>query len=373
MWGWSIETIPISTFIDQMTATDIPNLDFLSPNECVRYIKEQLEETRKQRIKEARRVYSGFTKSRQQQFAAAKKVKERRQLQADHAARRLKLQPEIEELQRHLAAAREHLGSGQYRAVCDGITAEQDRESFAAVQAERDSVALARFRDALGDVWNNDPRVHLAERAQQLSDAKQRANETGDRRVARHMRQNRRRDAEALAQAERARAEDEARNRPTVFLDYSRTFFHRDIGMLPINDGAASFGSEREAAAGRSAEIGQKQRAEQMRHAKAAAHTAHVDHDTEDLQKELGHIRQLEVAAELTRLKEEPQKEHPAATTYCLDEREGRRQARIQRFLAANEAEGPKPRGAPPQPQPLNPIPTSPVISSDDGEEEDAT
>jgi hypothetical protein len=313
-------------------------------------------------------VYSGFTKTRQQQFVAAKKVKERRQLQADLAAHRLELQPEIEELQAHLASARRHLGSGQYRAVCDGISAGQDRESVAAAQAARDAVTSARFRDALADVRNNDPRLRAAERAQQLGDAKQRANDTERRRAARHTQDNQRRDADAHAEAERAHAEEEARDRPTVFLDYARTFFHRDVGMLPINDG---FAAERDAAAGGSAEVGERRRAEQRRRTKAAAHAVHVDHDTEDLQRELGQIRHVEVAAELTRLKEHPQNEHPAAATYCLDERERRRQARIQRFLAVNDADAPKPRGAPPQPQPLNPRPTSPVISSDETGEED--
>jgi hypothetical protein len=98
---------------------------------------------------------------------------------------------------------------------------------------------------------------------------------------------------------------------------------------------------------------------------------AHVEHDTDDLKTELAQIRHVEVSEELAKLKKQPQKENPTAATYCLDERERRRQERIQRFLAVNEAEGPKPRGAAPQPQPMNPIPTSPAVSQGASEEEE--
>jgi hypothetical protein len=51
-----------------------PNLDFLSPDESDRYIKEQLEETDKQSITETRRANSTFTKDCQQKYAEAEKM-----------------------------------------------------------------------------------------------------------------------------------------------------------------------------------------------------------------------------------------------------------------------------------------------------------
>jgi hypothetical protein len=102
----------------------------------------------------------------------------------------------------------------------------------------------------------------------------------------------------------------------------------------------------------------------------AAARLVQANHDNESLAKELDAIRKIEVGDELARHRENPQKEHPSAPTYSLDEREKARQARMERFLILAD-EAPKPRGQVPQPQPLHQVLPSPTPSSEDPSEEE--
>jgi hypothetical protein len=352
-------------------AMDLPNLDFLSPNERDRYIKEQLEETRKQRIKEARRTYSSFTKDRQQKYAEAKKIHERRQAQIAIRERNAEAREEIEAVTARLKAIRSGIGGAHRTAVYDAINAPKEAEEEARKQAELNREIARRYSVAIAEVHENDPRIPLRERAKCISDAKSAAAQQRTRALEDYAKEVQRQADEQLAVGERVRDQQTKALHPKIVIDYGKTFFHADVGYLPITDSAREYGREIRELSPRTKEMEtRKQMSDTNRRSAAAAQIVRANHDEAALEQELDAIRRVEVGDELKRLKENPQKEHPSAETYSLEHRHQMQQARMNRFLALNE-EAPKPRGPAPQPQPMHQILPSPVASASGAEFEE--
>lgn len=344
---------------------NISGLDFMSPNERERYIKQQLDETRKRRLVEARKAYSSFTKSHQKQFAKQKAIHEAKKAKAIPIEEKERLHAQIASLQARLDAARGGLGAGQNMANDMLIQEQKERAEQTIRNRERERTEADRFAAAISEVRANDPRLPGQQRAQRINQAKQIAIDRGNRAVENFAKIQKQREEEDRAQEEAAKQAEYDRRHPKLYLeDFARTFYHADIGLIPVTHEAVQYAQEIEKAE----KDAVKEKAESKRRLRertaAAAHRHQVEKDTEQLERELAEIKQIELNAELKSLKEEPQKEHPTAAAYCMDERERKRQARIQRFLALND-EAPKPRGPAPKPQPMH-LMTSPVASEDE-------
>jgi hypothetical protein len=348
---------------------DIPNLDFLSPNERERYIKEQREETRKQRIKEARRAYSSFTKERQQQYAEAKKNRDLRQAQNAAQERNSQTQSEIEDVRTRLELIRAGIGTAHECAVSEALKAPTEEER-ARKQAELEREIARRYARAMDEVRANDPRLPLRERARQLSDARRAAMKCKTRAMARYSKElGQRTEAERQEQEHRQKEECKLLH-PAIMIDYAKTFFHTDLGYLPINEGLYAHETEMKESRVRYAELEKKRKAETRERTANAARAVQTNHEVESLAHELDAIRELEFADEMDKLKQKPQISHPSVQTYLVDDRERARQARMERFMTLAE-DAPKPRAHAPQPQRPHELFPSPVASREPAIEEE--
>lgn len=344
---------------------EIKGLDFMSPNERERYIKQQLEESRKRRLVEARKAYSTFTKSHQKEFAKQKAAHDAKKAKAIAPEEKARIKAEIASLQARLDAAHNGLGSGQHNANDMLIQEQKERSEQIIRDQERSRAEAERFAAAMTEVRANDPRLPQQRRAQRIRDARQAALEKENKAMQNFAKVQKQRQEEDRLQEEAAKQAEYDRHHPKLYLeDFARTFYHADIGTIPVTHEAVQYANEIEQAEKNAVKEKADGRKRLKQRTVTAAHRHQVEKDTEQLEKELAEIKQIELNAELKSLKEQPQKEHPIAAAYLMDEREKKRQARIQRFLALND-EAPKPRGPAPKPQPMH-LMTSPVASEDD-------
>ena len=345
---------------------EIEGLDFMSPNERERYIKEQLEQTRKQRIIEARKAYSQFTKNHQHQYSQQKKERDAKRAKAKSRENNEMLKSQIAVLQARLEAARNGLGSGQANARELELQEQQERVQDALKQAEQEKSRAVRFKEAMAVVRENDPRIPMQKRAETIKNARQTAISKTSTKIKQFAQIQKKREEEERIQVKAQKKEEFDRLHPKLYLDdYARTFYHADVGLIPVNHEADQYLKDIDEATVKRDQMHVYQKQALKQRTAAAAHKHQVVKDTQQLQKELAAIQQIEVNSELESLKENPQKEHSTAAAYQMDERERKRQARIQRFLALSD-EAPKPRGPAPQPQPMHVMTTSPAPSSDD-------
>lgn len=345
---------------------EIAGLDFMSPNERDRYIKEQLEETRKQRIIEARKAYSQFTKKHQHAYAQQKKERDAKLAKVKTRENNERIKSQIAVLQARLDAARSGLGAGQANARELELQDQQERAQDAMKRMEQDKVQAVRFKQAMNIVRENDPRIPMQKRAERINTARETAIAKTTSKIKQFAEIQKKREEEERVQVKAAKKEEYDRYHPKLHLDdYARTFYHADVGLIPVNHEADQYLKDIDEATVKREKMEAHNKEALRQRTAMAAHKHQVAKDTQQLQRELAAIQQIEVNSELESLKQNPQKEHPTAAAYQMDERERKRQARIQRFLALSD-EAPKPRGPAPQPQPMHVMTTSPAPSSDD-------
>jgi hypothetical protein len=92
-------------------------VDFLLPNERGRYIREQLDDAHKRRIKEARRAYTTFMKGRRQKYTEAQKTRDDKKTQNSMRKQNATKQQDIDEVTARLNSNRAGIGSAHRRAA----------------------------------------------------------------------------------------------------------------------------------------------------------------------------------------------------------------------------------------------------------------
>lgn len=349
---------------------EINGLDYLSPNERQRYIKEQLQQSRVERIKASRKQFSDFCKNRLENYSKKKK---------DHEEKKKKIIKEktpsrieqIESLNSRIATHKKNLGYAQNKAIDEMIQKQNHDAQMAIEKAEQKKKENERYQNAIGIVRANDPRIPFQERANTINNAKEKARKLEAQEVAKYNAMIRQQELENDEEMAALKEQEEITLHPKFNLsDFANTHFHAGIGLIPTNYEAVSYTKELEKAEEDQKALKKQRRIDAIKRAQKAAFHHQVQKDTANLAKELQEIHQEEVDEQLTAIKKQPQNELVSAATYNLEARDQKKQARIQRFLAFND-EAPEPRGEAPQPYPQfeRPITTSPVQSSDDDDD----
>ncbi|OHT11646.1 hypothetical protein TRFO_03849 [Tritrichomonas foetus] len=349
---------------------EIEGLDYLSPNERERYIQEQRQSARIERIKASRQQFGNFYKNRLNRFSEQKKAHEEKKKKKSEEEKQMKKR-QIENFRSRLAVAQKNMGTAQSNAA-DAMLEEQQYKAQQKIERkEQQRIAQARFAEAMGVVRANDPRIPLQERANKIVSARDVANKREAAAIEKFNKMMKeQKEQEKLAQ-EALKAQEEVFLHPKLNPeDFANTHFHAGIGIIPVTHDAVNYQKELEKSEQAEKEQMQKRKNDIIKRTKRAAFQHQIEKDTENLAKELQAIHQTEVDEQLDAIKKHPQRELIAGTTYNLVDRDAKKQARIQRFLAFND-DAPKPRGPAPQPQPLHMIPTSPVQSDDEIDEDD--
>lgn len=345
---------------------EIDGLDYLSPNERQRYIQEQLQQSRVERIKASRKQFSDFCKSRLDNYSKKKKDHEEKKKKKTKERTPSQIE-QIEYLTSRIATHRKNLGSAQNRAIDEMIQKQNYDAKRMIEKAEQEKKANERYQNAIERVRANDPRIPFQERANTINNAKAKAKKHETDEVAKYnemVKQQKMQEKERIA-AQKAQ-ENIILNPRLSISDFANTHFHAGIGLIPTNFEGVNYAKEIEKAEENEKALKKQRKIDAIKRAQKAAFHHQVQKDSQRLAKELQEIHQEEVDEQLTAIKKQPQNELISAATYNLEARDQRKQARIQRFLAFND-EAPEPRGEAPQPYPQfeRPITTSPVQSSD--------
>lgn len=345
---------------------EINGLDYLSPNERQRYIQEQLQQSRVERIKASRKQFSDFCKTRLENYSKKKKDHEEKKKKMPKKRTPSQIE-QIEYLNSRIATHRQNLGSAQNKAINEMIEKQNHDAKMAIERVEQEKKANERYQNAIEEVRANDPRIPFQERANTINNAKEKARKHEAVEVAKYNEMVKLQKIQEKERIAAQKAQEEVILHPRLNIsDFANTHFHAGIGLIPTNFEGVNYAKEIEKAEENEKALKEKRRKDAIKRAQKAAFHHQVQKDSERLAKELQEIHQTEVDEQLTAIKIQPQNELISAATYNLDARDQRKQARIQRFLAFND-EAPEPRGEAPQPYPQleRPITTSPVQSSD--------
>lgn len=351
---------------------ELNGLDYLSPNERQRYIQDQLQQARVERIKASRQQFSNFCKDRLERYSQQKKVHAQKKKKMNKEEKIIKRE-QAEQISSRLAIARQNFGSAQSNAIDEMLQKQNAQAQSDIEKAEFEKRTNERFQQAMEKVRANDPRIPLQERADTMNNARLTALKRGCAALQQYNRMMNRQKEEDIAMAKASKLQEETILHPKLNIsDFAATHFHAGIGIVPTTFEGVKYQSEIEKAAEQEAANAKKRKIDAKKRAQTAAFHHQVSKDTENLAKELKEIHQEEVDEQLTAIKVHPSKELVSAATYNLEDRDKKMQARIQRFLAFND-EAPEPRGEAPQPYPQHPqphpqqhpIPNSPVQSSD--------
>ena len=348
---------------------EIEGLDYLSPNERERYILEQRQSSRIERMIAARKQFSNFYKNRLDRFAQQKKQHEQKKKKIIEEEQKKK-QRQLDHFRSRLTIAQQNMGDAHNNAITAMIEEQENIAQEKIDKIEQKKKANQRFNEAMEIVKANDPRLPLQERANQMNAARSAADKRTAAKIEKYNQMLQQQKEEERAARKALKEQEKEKLYPKINpSDFANTHFHAGIGLIPVNHEAVKYDEEIKKNEVDEEALKKKREVEAKKRAKKAAFRHQIEKDTANLAKELQQIHQTEVDEHLDAIKKHPQRELIAGTTYNLDDRDAKMQARIQRFLAFND-DAPKPRGPAPQPQPLHMMTTSPMQSSDDDDDD---
>ncbi|KAH0788786.1 hypothetical protein GPJ56_007468 [Histomonas meleagridis] len=304
-------------------------------------------------MKQVRKQFSNFTQNQQKQYSKEKLEYNKRKNKMSKEERKAKL-AEIELYRKRLENAKKNIGNAHHAAVIQNQKEEEQQKLDVVRQKEREILDAERYDQAIQYQRENDPNKPFRERVKRMQTTKKSENNMQKLKREKYVMRIEKEKEEEREQQKLLQQKKNEIYRPKLYLeDYAKTFYHADIGLIPVNNEAIQYQKEMEKSKQEQEEKQKKQERNMKRIINKSIKKYNAEKDAAKLEKELEMIKQIEINENLEQLNAAPQKKLPAALTYNIDDRNKKRQERIQRFLVFND-EAPKPKGPPPQPQPMS-------------------
>lgn len=335
-------------------------LRHLSPNERKRFIENSTKKLREKRILEAKKAYSNMTKNFTSKYSAQKEEHDKKHKGKKSEEELAELKEQIDNLNKRIEIQQQNIGKAFVDATENSNLEQERRNRAKELEKKRKQEERERFNDALVFTRDNDPNKPQQMRNERIVAAKDHANAVQDKIVQKQSRLKAKQEEEERKRQLQFEQEEKDKMTPKLTIeDYSRTYTHAGIGIIPVNKGADIYQKQLEEQEKKDKELEKERFVSKRKRTKAALNDTKFEQQVTQLERELELIEQSEVNQSLKEIADGTSK---VREQYNFDQKRSRHQAYMKKVWLAVDDE-PKPRGPAPQPEPFR-IPSSSTLSS---------